>query len=77
MLQWYIVDLSQKDDKTKASKYSNILQELILPYYTGPMGRIMPSLFVLRGDLAYIINGPDPVLALKQKIQLFMKKTAA
>ena len=34
-VQWYILDLGQKDSNGK-SKYNNIIQELIVPFYIGP-----------------------------------------
>jgi hypothetical protein len=52
------------------------MQELILPYYIGPAARMIPALFVLKGEFAYIINGPDPVLALQQEIVNFSKMVA-
>ena len=60
-IQFGIIDLNGDEHKnTKAS--------LIDPYYTGPDDRAVPAIFILMGNSAYLVTGPNAIDALQKTV---------
>ena len=74
-LLYYSVDLKKPDGEEK-SKWDGLVEQLVRPYYAGPENRMVPSLFVLRGEGAFIITGPNPMDALKVEMPAILDGTA-
>ena len=71
-IQYAVIDLSAESGKT----YKGVKEELIDPFYTGPVNRAVPSVFVLKGTFAYLITGPETVDALHDNLQSLYDGTA-
>lgn len=56
-------DISDED-----MDFSQIKTEIIDVYYTGPVTRQTPGIFLLKGSKAYYITGPTPVEAMKKHV---------
>ena len=73
-IEYATVDLKKGDDGKEPFK--NLREQLIEPYYTGPVDRAIPALFVLKGTGAFLITGPKPMDALKDVIKDLHDDTA-
>lgn len=71
-VQYATIDLNQDGGKT----YKGVKEELIDPFYTGPVNRAVPSVFVLKGTFAYLITGPETIDALHDNLQSLYEGTA-
>ena len=72
-IQYATIDLNANS----GSSYKGLTEELVEPFYSGPINRAIPALFVLKGTFAYLITGPDPVDALHAQIKaLYERKDA-
>ena len=67
-----MIDLNQDGGKT----FKGVKEELIDPFYTGPVNRAVPSVFVLKGTFAYLITGPETIDALHDNLQSLYEGTA-
>ena len=65
---WSLIDIAGDADSDEKSPYEDIIEQLLAPFYTGPIDRIIPAIFVLKGEGAFLITGPDPTTALRDVI---------
>ena len=70
-IQYAVIDINANGGNT----YKGLTDEIVTPFYSGPINRAIPALFVLKGTFAYLITGPDPVDALHDQIKSLYERS--